>query len=375
MEEALRAADRRKDEFLATLAHELRNPLAPMHAALQVMRLADHDRTAVAQAREMMERQVRHMVRLVDDLLDVSRITRGKIDLRKQRVDLAAVVRTAVETSRPLIEAANHELTVTAPPHPIFVDGDPVRLAQVFLNLLNNAAKYTERGGRIVLTVERQGSDAVVSVKDTGVGIPPAMLSRIFELFMQVDRTLDKAQGGLGIGLTLVRRLVEMHGGSVEARSAGYGRGSEFIVRLPAVLIAAGEAEAASNKGSALPRRRILVVDDNRDSAVSLGMMLELMDNEVRTAHDGEEAVRAAEAFRPDVVLLDIGLPKLNGYEAAQCIRAEPWGRDMVLIAVTGWGQEEDRRRSKEAGFNFHIVKPVEPAALEKVLAGLLTPD
>ena len=373
-EEALRQADRRKDEFLATLAHELRNPLAPMRNALQVMQLASKDAAVVARAREMMERQMRQVVRLVDDLLDVSRITRGKLELRKQRVDLAAVVRTAVETSRPLIEAANHELTVTLPPRPIFVEGDPMRLAQVFSNLLNNAAKYTERGGKIGLTAERQGSDAVVVVRDTGLGIPVEMLGQVFELFTQVDRTLEKAQGGLGIGLTLVRRLVEMHGGSVEARSEGYGHGSEFVVRLPAVLVAPVPDEASGQDDSPSVRRRLLVVDDNRDSAISLGMMLQLMGNEVRTAHDGLEAVQAAEVFHPHVALLDIGLPRLNGYEAARRIREQPWGRDVVLIAVTGWGQEEDRRRSKEAGFDFHMVKPVEPAALEKLLAGLRTP-
>jgi PAS domain S-box-containing protein len=370
-EEALREADRRKDEFLATLAHELRNPLAPMRNALQVIQMAGNDAAAVGQAREMMERQMRHLVRLVDDLLDLSRVTRGKLELRKQRVDLAAVVRTAVETSRPLIEAAGHHLTITLPPQPVFLDGDPVRLAQVFSNLLNNAAKYTERGGHIWLTAGRQGGDAVVSVRDSGLGIPREMLGKVFELFTQVDRTLEKAQGGLGIGLTLVRRLAEMHGGSVEAKSEGYGHGSEFTVRLPAMLTAPAPDEGAGEEITPPSRRRILVVDDNRDSAISLGMVLQLMGNEVRTAHDGLEAVRAAEVFRPDVLLLDIGLPKLNGYEAARRIRGQPWGGGIVLIAVTGWGQEEDRRRSKEAGFNYHLVKPLEPAALEQLLAGL----
>ncbi|HVX12194.1 MAG TPA: PAS domain S-box protein [Pirellulales bacterium] len=372
-EAALREADHRKDEFLATLAHELRNPLAPMRNALQVIQLAGNDTKAVGQAREMMERQMRHMVRLVDDLLDVSRITRGKLELRKQRVDLLAVVRTAVETSRPLIEAASHHLTITMPQQPLFVDGDPVRLAQVFSNLLNNAAKYTEQGGEIWLTAERQGSDAVLSVRDTGLGIPKEMLAKVFELFTQVDRTLEKSQGGLGIGLTLVRRLIEMHGGSIEARSEGYGKGSEFIVRLPAVLTGAPSEDKTADKSTPSSHRRILVVDDNRDSAISLGMMLQLMGNEVRTAHDGLDAVRTAEVFGPDVVLMDIGLPKLNGYEAARRIREEAWGRDMLLIAVTGWGQEDDKRRSKEAGFNFHLVKPVELAALEKLLSGLLS--
>ncbi len=372
-EEALREADKRKDEFLATLAHELRNPLAPMRNALQVMQLASTDVKAVGQAREMIERQMRHMVRLVDDLLDVSRITGGKLELRNQRVDLASVVRTAVETSRPLIAAAGHELSVSLPPNPIYLDGDPVRLAQIFSNLLNNAAKYTERGGKIWLSAEREGSDAVVTVRDTGLGIPKEMLGKVFDLFTQVDRTLEKAQGGLGIGLTLVRRLTEMHGGSVGVKSEGYGHGSEFVVRLPVVLLTPTHEEAATIENeSPKSRRRILVVDDNRDSAISLGMMLQLMGNEVRTAHDGLEAVQAAEVFQPNVMLLDIGLPKLNGYEAARRIREHPWGEEIVLIAVTGWGQEEDKRRSKEAGFNFHMVKPVEPTDLEKLLAGLL---
>jgi CheY-like chemotaxis protein len=303
----------------------------------------------------------------------VSRITRGKLELRKQHVDLLAIVRTAVETSRPLIEAASHHLTITLPQQPLFVDGDPVRLAQVFSNLLNNAAKYTEPGGEIWLSAERQGSDVVVSVRDTGLGIPKEMLGKVFELFTQVDRTLEKAQGGLGIGLTLVRRLIEMHGGSIEARSQGSCKGSEFIVRLPVVLTGTVSDERTAEESTPSSRRRILVVDDNRDSAISLGMMLQLMGNEVRTAHDGLEALRTAEVFGPDVVLLDIGLPKLNGYEVARRIRSEAWGRDVLLIAVTGWGQEEDKRRSKEAGFNFHLVKPVEPAALEKLLSSQLS--
>jgi PAS domain S-box-containing protein len=374
-EEALREADRRKDEFLATLAHELRNPLAPMRNALQVMQLAGGEPAVVGPAREMIERQMRHLVRLVDDLLDVSRITRGKMELRTQRIDLAAVVHTAVETSRPLIDAARHELSLSLPPFPIFVNGDPVRLAQVFSNLLNNAAKYTEAGGSITLTVERHGSDAVVSVRDNGLGIPAEMLGKVFELFTQIDGTLERSQGGLGIGLTLVRRLVEMHGGRVDARSEGQGHGSEFVVRLPAVLATPANDEGETREhGRIAHRRRILVVDDNRDSAISLGMMLELMGSEVRTAHDGFEALQAAEVFRPDVALLDIGLPGLNGYEVARRIRAQPWGRDVVLLALTGWGQEEDKRRSKEAGFNFHMVKPVEPADLEKLLVGLSSP-
>ncbi len=298
------------------------------------MQLAGTDGAAVGEAREMMERQMRHMVRLVDDLLDVSRITRGKMELRRQRVDLAAVIRTAVETSRPLIEAASHELIVDLPPQTIYVDGDPVRLAQVFSNLLNNAAKYTDNGGKIWLTVERHGSDAVVSVRDTGLGIPREMLARVFELFTQVDRTLEKAQGGLGIGLTLVRRLTELHGGSVEVRSDGYGHGSEFIVRLPVVLMSAVPVEGLIEDFTPSSRRRILVVDDNRDSAISLGMMLQLMGNEVRTAHDGLEAVQAAEVFLPDVAL--------HGHRATAAQRLR--GRPAHPRTALGQGHRFDRR-------------------------------
>jgi PAS domain S-box-containing protein len=368
----LNEADRRKDEFLATLSHELRNPLAPLRNGLQVMKLARNDAGAVERARVMMERQLAQMVRLIDDLMDMSRINRGKIRLRKERVPLAGPVQQAVETSRPAIEGGGHDLTVNLPPDPIYVDADVTRLAQVFSNLLNNAAKYTERGGHVTLTVERQGGEAVVSVRDTGVGIPAHMLPRVFDLFTQVDRSLERAQGGLGVGLSLVKGLVEMHGGSVEARSAGHGMGSEFIVRLPVVLSLAGEqAEGGAEASRPGARRRVLVVDDNRDSALSLALMLQVMGNETQTAHDGLEALDVAAAFRPDAILLDIGMPRLNGYDTAERIRRQPWGKNVVLVALTGWGQEEDRRRSQEAGFNFHVVKPVEPAALEKLLAGL----
>jgi PAS domain S-box-containing protein len=372
-EEALQEADRRKDEFLATLAHELRNPLTPLRNGLQIMRLAGHSREAVEQARTMMERQLGQMVRLIDDLLDLSRIGRGKIELRTERVELAKVIQQAVETSRPLIEAGGHDLTIDVPPQPVYVDADVTRLAQVFANLLNNAAKFTDRGGRITLAVGRQGGDVVVSVKDTGVGIPTHLLPKVFELFMQVDRRPEKSQGGLGVGLSLVKRLVEMHGGSVEARSGGHGMGSEFVVRLPVVLALAGPGpgEGAGAGAAATARRRILVVDDNRDAAVSLAMMLRVMGNETQTAHDGLEALDVAAAFRPDVILLDIGMPRLNGRDAARRIRRAAWGKHVVLAAVTGWGQEEDRRQSREAGFDLHLVKPVDPAALEKLLAGL----
>ena len=367
----LRDADRRKDEFLATLAHELRNPLAPIRNGLQVLRLSGTESEMVAEARSMMERQLSQMVRLVDDLLDVSRITRNKLDLRRQRVALAAVVHSAVETSRPLIEQARHTLSLTLPPGPVHIDADLVRLAQVFSNLLNNSAKYTEPGGRIWLTAEVSGHEVAVRVRDTGLGIPAEALPRIFEMFSQVDRNMEQAQGGLGIGLTLVRRLVEMHGGTVEARSEGPGKGSEFIVRLPLMKEGAvGRQAPTTGDGPATTsKRRILIVDDNHDSAMSLGMMLNLMGNDTRTAHDGLAAVEAAGEFRPDVILLDIGLPKLNGYEACRRIREQPWSKGMVIVALTGWGQDEDRRRSEEAGFNHHMVKPVEVDALEKVLA------
>jgi PAS domain S-box-containing protein len=372
-EEALKEADRRKDEFLATLAHELRNPLAPIRNALQIVRLSPEPE-ATEHAHSMMERQLSQLVHLVDDLMDVSRITRGKVELRKERLQLAAVLNSAEETSRPLIEQMGHELTVNLPKQPITVDADLTRLAQAFTNLLNNAAKYTERGGHIWLTAERQGSDVVVSVRDTGIGIAGDQLARIFDMFSQVDRSLDRSQGGLGIGLTLVRRLVMMHNGRIEAKSEGLGRGAEFLVRLPVVVEesvpqAVERYELSVSKSSL----RVLIVDDNEDAVSSLGMLLQIMGNDISIAHDGQKGVDMAEEFRPNVVLLDIGLPKLNGYEACRRIREKAWGKNVVLIAVTGWGQEEDRRRSHEAGFDHHMVKPVEPQALLKLLAELQT--
>ena len=377
MEEELRLiaanlseADRRKNEFLAMLAHELRNPLAPIRNAAQIVKLTQGKGEASQSASEMMERQIGQMVRLVDDLLDVSRITRGTIDLRCERVELASVVYRAVETSRPAIESAKHQLTVTLPEQPIYLNADPMRLAQVFGNLLNNSCKYSEPEARISITAERQGSDVVVSVKDTGVGIPADMLPRIFEMFTQVDRSLERAQGGLGIGLTLVERLVEAHGGSVDVKSEGPGQGSEFIVRLP-VLIETPKptrVPTAGEQKTASPRR-ILIVDDNRDAATTLGMLLRLSGNETHEAYDGVAAVEAADKIRPDVVLLDIGLPKLNGYEVARKLREQPWGRSIAIVALTGWGQDEDREKSREAGFDAHLVKPVDHTALTKLLA------
>ena len=354
---ALQEADRRKDEFLALLAHELRNPLAPLRNGLQVMRLATGDARAVAKAREMMDRQLSHMVRLIDDLLDLSRISLNKMELRRSRVLLADVVSSAVETARPAIEAAEHKLTVSLQPEPIHLDADLTRLAQVFGNLLNNSAKYTDRGGHIWLTATQEGNQVAVAVRDTGIGIPANALPTVFDMFSQVSRPIERSGGGLGIGLALVKGLVEMHGGHVEAASPGPGQGSTFTVRLPVLKDQAEpsvETLAEGRPDSGESKRRILVVDDNRDAADSMALMLQLLDNEVRTAHDGLEAVELAETFRPQVVLMDVGMPRLDGYEATQRIREQPWGRDMVIIALTGWGQEGDRARSKEAGCNAH---------------------
>jgi PAS domain S-box-containing protein len=370
----LREQDRRKDEFLALLAHELRNPLAPLRNGLQVIRLAGADATALAQARAMMERQLGHMVRLIDDLLDVSRISRNKMELRRSRVLLGDVLSSAVETARPAIEEAGHELTVSLPPEPTHLYADLTRLAQVFGNLLTNSAKYTPRGGHIWLSAERQGEGVVVSVRDDGIGIPAEYLRSIFDMFSQVDRTIERSTGGLGIGLALVRGLVEMHGGSVTGESPGAGRGSTFTVRLPVLrerAEAAPESPAVEGPRADRPRRRILVVDDNRDSAASMAMMLRLTGNEVRTAHDGMEAVEVAGSFQPEVVLMDVGMPRLNGYEAARRVREQPWGRSVVIIALTGWGQEGDKLQSREAGCDGHLVKPVSLPDLEKLLAEL----
>ncbi|SFJ42756.1 response regulator [Planctomicrobium piriforme] len=374
----LREQDRKKDEFLATLAHELRNPLAPIRNGLQVIRLAGAT-GMVEQARTMMERQLAQMVRLVDDLLDVSRVTTGKLTLRTAPVDLREVIDAALETSRQMVEQAGHNLAVIVPAEPVFVEGDVTRLAQVISNLLTNSAKYTHQGGQISLALKREDDTAVISVKDDGVGIPPALLDKVFEMFTQVDRTLEKTTGGLGIGLALVKGVVEMHGGTIVAKSEGEGRGSEFVVRLPVLLSAVQNvtSEAADEPVVASSHRRILVADDNLDSAASLGKLLELLGNYVQTANDGLQAVDLAESFRPDVILLDIGMPKLNGYEAARRIRAQAWGQATMLVALTGWGQEEDRKKSADAGFDHHLVKPVELAALEKILAApaALTPS
>jgi PAS domain S-box-containing protein len=379
----LQEADRHKDEFLATLAHELRNPLAPIRNALQILRLAGDKKAAVEQVRTIMERQLQQMVRLVDDLMDVSRITRRKLQLRKERVDLAMIVRHAVETSRPIIESGGHELAVTLPSEPIHVEADEDRLAQVFSNLLNNAAKYTERGGHIWLTVEaarvgdQPSREVVIRLKDTGVGIPADQLPHIFEMFAQVDQSLERSQGGLGIGLTLVKWLTEMHGGTVEAHSEGRGKGSEFIVRLPIVSeqptqLPSGSAE--SERKVASGPCKVLIVVDSEDTASSMRTMLLMMGHDVHIARDGIQAMEAAGSYQPDVVLLDLSLPKLSGYEVARIIRQQPGGKDMKLVALTGWGQEEDKRRSTEVRFDYHVLKPVEPAELEALLRRLCPP-
>jgi PAS domain S-box-containing protein len=368
----LRAADRRKDEFLALLAHELRNPLAPLRHGLQVLRLAGGDAGIVTDVRTMMDRQLEHMVRLIDDLLDIARIGQNKIELKRARVPLAAVINSAVETARPVIEAERHELNISLPSEPLFLDADITRLAQVFSNLLSNSAKYTRPGGKIWLTVERESEDAIVAVRDNGIGIPADALQRVFEMFCQIDRSIERATGGLGIGLALVKGLVEMHGGTVVADSDGLGRGSTFTVRLP-TLATIPEPASASLALDVPPivgnGRRILVADDNRDSAVTLAKLLQLLSNDVRTVHDGVEAVEQAEEFRPEVILMDVGMPGLNGYDATRRIREQPWGRTAIIIALTGWGQEGDRIQSREAGCDGHLVKPVSLAALETILA------
>ena len=370
-EEALRDADRKKDDFLALLAHELRNPLAPIRTGLQVLRMA-RDHEVRDRSQQMMERQLGHMVRLIDDLLDISRINRNKMELRMAPVLLADAVSSAVETARPAIEAAGHELTLKLPPEPVLLNADLTRLAQVFANLLTNSAKYTERGGRIALRADRSDAEVVVKVQDSGIGIPADALPTIFDMFAQVDRPVERSTGGLGIGLALVKGLVEMHGGTVSATSGGPDRGSEFTVRLPALPVSAAAAvgpAAADPDLPSGPKRRILVVDDNRDSADSMADMLRLCGNEVAIAHDGLEAVEQAEAFGPHVILMDVGMPRLNGLDAARRIRALSTGKAIIIIALTGWGQDHDRLRSRQAGCDGHLVKPVTLADLQRLIS------
>jgi PAS domain S-box-containing protein len=367
--DALREADRRKDEFLATLAHELRNPLAPISSGLHILRHSNNPKQTAA-ALEIMERQVGQMVRLVDDLLDVARITTGKIELRCATIDLADAIRDATETIAPEIGRRGDAFTVVPPETPVYVNADRTRLAQVFANLLNNSVKYSEPGQPISITFGREGTDAVVRVRDAGMGIHPDMLPRVFEMFRQADSTGGRSRGGLGIGLSLVKRIAELHGGSVTATSPGVGLGSEFVVRIPALdAQKAGKNESLDSAEGHGSRRKILVVDDNEDAAESLAALLSISGHETRMAHDGPDALQQAERFHPDIVFLDIGMPTLDGHETARLIRQQPWGKEMVLIALTGWGQSEDRRRSKEAGFNHHLVKPADPAMVQKLLS------
>lgn len=373
---ALQEADHRKDEFLATLAHELRNPLAPITNSLEVMKQSEGDMEIARNARATMERQLKQMVRLIDDLLEVSRISRGKIVLKKQRVDLASIVHHAEEAARPLYALRNQCLTLSLPIEPVQVDADPTRLAQIIGNLLNNASKFTDAGGTVELVVTSEpAGDIVIAVRDNGIGIAADQLARIFGMFTQVDSSLERSEGGLGIGLTLVKTLVEMHGGSIRATSPGLGQGSEFVVRLPKSNAPAPQTGGQAPKTE--PRRgpvkqRILVVDDNTDSATSMAMLLKFSGHEVATAFDGHEALAQAAAFTPTVILLDIGLPGLNGYEVARSIRQKPEGKPITIVALTGWGQEEDRQKSKDAGFDHHLTKPVDHTTLMKLLDGLV---
>ncbi len=375
---ALKQADRLKDEFLAMLAHELRNPLAPIRNSLHIMKQPGANGAMLQQVRDMAERQVQHMARLLDDLLDVSRISQGRIELRKEVVDVADLVNRTAEAIRPLVEERRHELTIALPYKPVRVEGDPTRLEQVLTNLVNNAAKYTDPGGHIWLTVERRGAEAVLRVRDTGIGISQDMLPKVFDLFVQAERRLDRSQGGVGIGLTLVKKLVELHGGTIEAASRGLGRGSEFVVRLSALAEESAslpkEDQRVGDTDRALPAYRVLVVDDNVDAADSLAMLLRLVGQEVRVAHDGAAALTPPQDLCPQIVFLDIGMPGMDGYEVCRRLRRQPGTEKALFIALTGWGQDEDRRRSAEAGFDHHLVKPVEPVALMKLLAGLQVP-
>ena len=367
--DALREADQRKDEFLATLAHELRNPLAPLRNALEILRVAGSDPETSRKAREMMERQLRQMVRLVDDLLDVSRITTGKLAVRRVPMDLQDAVSDAVDLARPGIEGREQVLEIRQPRGAVPLDGDRTRLAQVFANLLNNASKYTQRGGRIELTVQVDAARASVRVRDNGSGLARESLTRIFEMFVQIDRTLERSQAGLGVGLSLAKRLVELHGGEIEARSPGLGQGSEFEVQLP---VSGGRLEPKVQvvvEAAAEAPRRILLADDNADFAQSLAQLLSSRGHDVRVAYDGQEAIEAARAFQPQVAFLDIGMPKVHGYDVARRMRQDAPTARCVLVAVTGWGQEGDRQRAREAGFDRHLTKPVDPREIESILA------
>jgi PAS domain S-box-containing protein len=367
----LQEADNNKNEFIALLAHELRNPLGPIRHAANILRARTPTPDELAWATKIIDRQTEHMTRLVDDLLDVARITRGTIELRREPVDVADVVKAAVEASSALIERHRHQLRVSPPSQPVYVEGDVTRLTQVVTNLLDNAAKYTDPGGRIWLSAEREGDAVVIRVKDTGIGIAPELLPRIFDMFTQSALPLERTQGGLGVGLSLVDRLVKLHGGTVDVHSGGVGQGSQFTIRLPALNTPRRQPSPNPKPelSNAAKRCRVLVVDDNEDSVDSLAMLLRMLGHEVATSNDGESALGAAEQFRPDVAILDIGLPKINGYDLAKQMREKAWARDIVLVALTGWGQQEHRRRSAESGFNHHLTKPVELEVLQQILS------
>ena len=368
-EEAQRDADRRKDEFLATLAHELRNPLAPVLSAVEVLQLGQPPDEHSRWCHEVIRRQVDYLKRLIDDLLDISRITQDKLELRKEPLELKAIVDAAIELSAPAITDRGHHLTVELPDEPVPLLADRVRLAQVLMNLIHNAAKYTDPGGKIEVSAQRHDHEVAIRVRDTGRGIPADKLPQLFQMFYQVDRSTNGSQGGLGIGLALVRRLTEMHGGRVTATSGGTGQGSQFEVRLPVLKLPPRQAPPSPLPAiQAATKRRVLVVDDNKDAADSLKMVLRALGHEVHTAYDGEEGIEQAAAVRPEVVFLDLGMPKLNGFEAARQIRENAWGKELRLVAVTGWGQEEDRNRSRAAGFDDHLAKPVELVALQAIL-------
>ncbi|HEX4414328.1 MAG TPA: ATP-binding protein [Lacipirellulaceae bacterium] len=371
-EQAAKDADRRKDEFLATLAHELRNPLAPIGTALEIIKHTDGDRAVLEQARDTMERQFAQMVRLVDDLLDVGRITRDKLELRLQRLELAPIIHQAVEISRPLIDAGQHRLTIELPTEPIWIEADAVRLAQVFSNLLNNACKFSEPKSPISISAKQAVGNVPITVADSGIGIAPDHLGSIFEMFSQVDSSLERTRGGLGIGLTLVKRLIELHRGRIEAHSEGLGRGSQFTVTLPTVENAPVHSPAPSiraNSPANAAGKRVLVIDDNLDAAKTLTMILRLSGHTVETVHDGPAAIEKAKEYQPGIMLLDIGLPGMNGYDVCRAIRSQPWGQKIRIIALTGWGQDQDRQNARDAGFDDHLVKPVDLQALSRTMA------
>jgi PAS domain S-box-containing protein len=374
-EEALRVANQRKDEFMALLAHELRNPLAPIRYALAASRKAGNTPEQQARSQEIIERQVTHMSRLLDDLLNVARITRGTLELRATTLEFTTVLGTAIEAARPFLDAKQHTLSVDLPLEAPRLNADPIRLAQVFSNLLINAAKYTDPGGKIRVAAHLEPETLVVAIRDTGIGISQEMIPRVFEMFTQAQRALDRSQGGLGLGLALVRGIVELHGGSVSVQSEGENRGSEFTVRLP-LGRASGATQAASKGGSRSDAEsyKVLIVDDNEDAAEMCATFLELAGQDVRRAHSGRSALAVADAFRPQVALLDIGLPDINGYQVARALRRAPWARDLLLVAVTGWGQDEDKQRALEAGFDHHLTKPIEPGELERLLQSIVQP-